>query len=53
MGSWTIISALTAAPSAYVDITLPSLWLVEISNGEGKLVFRGKVRMFNQPASWT
>ena len=27
------------------------LWVVEISNGEGKLVSRGQVRMFNQPAS--
>jgi uncharacterized protein (TIGR00369 family) len=27
------------------------LWLVEISNGEGKLVSRGQVRMFNQAAS--
>ena len=24
------------------------LWLVEISNGEGKIVARGQVRMFNQ-----
>ena len=29
------------------------LWLVEISNGEGKMVARGQVRMFNQTRNTT
>ena len=29
------------------------LWLVEISNGEGKMVARGQVRLFNQTRNTT